>query len=333
MSKCADPILCFTINGKKLYRHFSLIKKHTQILQRKTNLVFDCGKCLMCRKKKAYELASRCVLHASLYDNNAFITLTYDETKDGYHNEMDYTDIQKFKKRLRSYIYRTFKRRIELFNVHEYGKLGKKHWHLIVFNEGFSDKELYTVRNGIPLYRSPTLERLWPFGFSTIGDVTEASAMYQSQYMEKDFKNGNVTNGKKSKSKHSGIGKPYFLKHYKQILSLGYVPIGGKKLPVPRYFQKLAKKHWAHFNQRDLFYDTQQRKQQFRPFKDGEANEEISKLFDYYTSLKAEYLKELEINWSGVISQYLTTSSAPDFIKANKNALRDLKNKNQQERF
>lgn len=40
----------------------------------------------------------RCVLHASLYKENCFITLTYDESKDGYHNNKEYADIQKFKK-------------------------------------------------------------------------------------------------------------------------------------------------------------------------------------------------------------------------------------------
>ena len=45
---------------------------------------------------------------------------------------------------------------------------------LIVF---FSDrKRIPGGASGAPLYRSDTLERLWPYGFSSIGDVTFESA-------------------------------------------------------------------------------------------------------------------------------------------------------------
>lgn len=329
--KCADPVLCFTVDNKKKYRHFSLCSK---IMLHLPHLVFDCGKCLHCRKKKAFELATRCVLHASLYQQNCFLTLTYDEKKETYHNVFDYSDIQKFKKRFRQKVWRDYKQRIEIFNVHEYGRNGKKHWHLICFNYDFVDKTLFTMSSNLPLYTSKLLQSLWPFGFSTIGDVSEASAMYQSQYMEKDFKNRNNNNKLyRSHSKHSGIAKPYFLLHYKQLLSLGYVPIGGRKLPLPRYFQKLAHKHWAHFNDTSYFFDTPDRKQVYRPFKLGEENKEISDLYAIYKATKDSRLPELEKEWNDVISQYLTDSDSPDFIKSNENKLYDLRNKNNLERF
>lgn len=328
---CADPVLCFTVNGKRIYRHFSLVRDHSLIL--KKTLVFNCGKCLFCRKKKSLELAKRCVLHASLYLENCFLTLTYDEKKEGYHNELDYTDIQKFKKRLRSYCFRKDGRRIEIFNVHEYGRNGKKHWHLICFGFNPIDRVLYTTSNLLPLYTSGVLSRLWPFGFHTIGDVSEASAMYQAQYTQKDIKNGNCANGRKSKSNHSGIGKPYFLKHYKQILSLGFIPMDGKKMPIPRYFQKLAHKHYCHFYEPTAFMSGAERKAIHRPFKKDQPNKEIADLFLEFKKLRTEFIKELEIQWDDVISQYLTNKREPGFIIANKNALHDLKNRNTLERF
>lgn len=300
----------------------------------KPHTVFDCGKCLFCRKKKAYELAQRCVLHASMYDKNCFLTLTYDETKETYHNEFNYPDIQLFKKNLRQHCNRNYNgKRIEIFNVHEYGKNGKKHWHLVVFNHDFEDKDLFTKKNGISIYNSKALSKLWAHGFNTIGDVTEASAMYQAQYMEKDFRNGNITNGKRSNSKHSGIARPYFLKHYNQILRLGYVPVNGKKMPVPRYFEKLAKKHWAHFFEKSLFFDHPDRKRQFTPFKSGEENYEIAKLYIDYKKQKEIKIQELEKEWNAVITQHFETGETPDFIKAGENALYDLKNKNTKEQF
>jgi len=226
--------------------------------------VFNCGKCIFCRKNKATELAARCVLHASLYQTNCFITLTYDEQREDYHNKFQYSDIQKFKKKLRRYVDYHYNKKIQIFNVHEYGKNGKKHWHLVIFNHDFSDKELHFMKNGHNYYHSENLKKLWPYGFNIVTDVTEASAMYQSQYMQKDFQYGYVLSEKKSHSKHSGIGRDYFLKHYKQILSLGYIPFGQRKMAIPRYFQKLAHKHYSHFYERQNFHDTSQRKKLYR---------------------------------------------------------------------
>nr|QJB19276.1 MAG: replication initiator protein [Microvirus sp.] len=326
--KCADPVLCYTDSkGNKKYRHFSL-SSHIHKLAHQ--LVFDCGKCLFCRKKKSYELASRCVLHASLYTDNCFLTLTYDEKKEGYHNVIDYTDIQKFKKRLRK---KCHPKKIEIFNVHEYGKNGKKHWHLVVFNHDFSDKTVHTIRNGIALYTSKALEILWPFGFNTIGAVETASAMYAAQYMEKDIANRNCTNGKRAKSNHSGIGRSYFMSHYRQILMLGYVPINGRKLPLPRYFQKLAHKHYCHFYEKSAFFDTTDRKRLYTPFKIGQENKEIADLFIEYKNIKAEKILEMEKEWNAVISQHLTEKTKPDFIRSNENALYDLNKKTSLEKF
>jgi len=326
--KCSDPVLVYNdTKGSRQFRHFSLAN---DIYKQMAQQVFNCGSCLFCRKKRALELASRCVLHGSMYEENCFLTLTYDEKKKTYHNTFQYSDIQKFKKRLRRHC---SKKKIEIFNVHEYGRNGKKHWHLIVFNHDFSDKTLFTVKNSIPLYTSRKLSDLWPHGFNTIGNVTEASAMYQAQYMEKDFKNNYVTSEKKSDSKHSGIGKPYFLMHYDQILKLGYIPIGGRKMPIPRYFQRLAHKHFSHFYEKENFFDNKYRKALHRPFKLGEENKKIADLFIEFKKVKDEKIKEYEAEWDAVILQYLTTKQKPDFIKSAENALHDLRNKQQPEKF
>lgn len=334
--KCADPVLRYTTDsGKKIYRNFSLAN---YIVKKCHDKVFDCGKCLNCRRKKSFELARRCVLHASSYRANSFITLTYDHID---NPDMEYDHIQKFKKKLRSYVYRTFGKRVEIFNVHEYGKGGRKHWHLIVFNHDFKkdvvkkkivEKKLYTIKNQNWIYTSEKLTELWKFGYHTIGDVSIASAMYQAQYMEKDFKNGNITNKRKSNSKHSGLGKPYFYQNYKQILRLGYIPIEGKKMPLPRYFEKLAHKHYCHYYDQEKFFDTPDRKPVYRPFKLGAENKEIADLFIDYKKLKDIKIEKLEKEWNEVISHYFE-GKQPEFIQAGVNALYDLKNKTAQEIF
>lgn len=349
--KCADPTLCYTRpDGRKTYRSFSMASRFHLLVHQ---TVFSCGKCLICRKKRAYELASRCVLHSSMYKQSCFITLTYDEKEESYHNVFNYPDIQRFKKILRNYhneveyshirskklkrrrVDKRFYKPFEIFNVHEYGRNKKKHWHLIVFGLDFQDKEVHSIKNNITIYKSKQLRQLWPHGYNTIGDVTEASAMYQAQYMEKDFKHGNNNSNLKSHSKHSGIGKPYFMSHFDQILSLGYIPFGGRKLPIPRYFEKIAQRHYAYFFDRSLFVARGNAKSApCRPF--GPKDSPIRRMADLYRtylSRKEEFKLDLEQQWKEVLETYLTTSESPDFIKSASNQLYDLRNKNTLERF
>lgn len=338
MPKCIDPVLCYTGQNSRKFRHFSLASPEFKALHQQ---VFNCGKCIFCRKRKASELAMRCVLHASLYKQNSFLTLTYDEKLPSYHNNFEYSDIQLFKKRLRSFVSYSFDRKIEIFNVHEYGKNGKKHWHLVLFNFDFTEdpdddigpRELHTVAGDHRIYRSKRLELLWPFGFSTIGSVTEASAMYQAQYTQKDMKNGNHSNTKRSHSKHSGIGRDYFLRHFRDLLRLGYIPFSGRKAPIPRYFLKLAHRHYCHFYDPSYFFDNKQRKAVYRPFPVGEENREIANLYHHYTNLKSDYLRNITEEWEDFISTSLFSKKETDFQKSGSNYLYDLKNKQSLEEF
>ena len=331
---CYDPVLVLQLNNRKIYRNWSMA---SHVVRVTAESVFDCGKCLSCRRKNARELARRVVLHASIYRDNCFVTLTYDPSREGYHNRLDYADIQKFKKRLREKVRRLDGRKIEIFNVHEYGAGGKKHWHLIVFNYDFSDKVVYTIRKGIPLYTSNELEGLWPFGFSTVGDVSEGSAMYQAQYTQKDIKNGNDGSTKKAKSNHSGLGKPYFYAFFKQCLSLGFIPFRGEEMPLPRYFEKIAHKHWCHFYDTSAFFKTLDRKALYRVFKqDGSLyqspNKEMADLYVVYLTKKEERIKERKADWEKFVNEY-DLKVVPDFVKSGENAVYDLKNKLQHERF
>lgn len=266
-----------------------------------------------------------------MYENNCFITLTYDETKENYHNNMDYSDIQKFKKSLRR---KLEPKKIEIFNVHEYGKNGKKHWHLVIFNHDFKDKEYLYTKNGNPIYQSNELAKIWKHGHNTVGSVTEASAMYQAQYTQKDIKNGNTNNKKKAKSNHSGIGLPYFMRHYRQILSLGYVPFGDKRVPIPRSFIRRAHKHYCHYYDQSYFFHTVDRKRWYTPFNNGDALKDLADLYIYYRdNIKQPHIKQLEEEWNETIAKHLETEEKPNFIKSAENFMYDLQNKNNAEQF
>lgn len=104
-------------------------------------------------------------------------------------------------------------------------------------------------------------------------------------------------------------------------------------MPIPRYFQKLAHKHWSHFYEQKNFFDWPDRKRLYRPFKNGEENQEIADLYAQFRETKQVYIQELEEEWCKVVSQYLTTKETPDFIKSFENKKHDLRNKLTDERF
>lgn len=269
-----------------------------------------------------------------MYTENSFITLTYDEKRQGYHNEFDYSEIQRFKKRLRQEIRRKHKKKIEIFNVHEYGRNGKKHWHLIVFNYGFPDKEKFP---GSEYYTSQELKKLWPYGYNSVGDVSEASAMYQAQYLQKDIKNGNSNNSKRSHSKHSGIGKAYFRAHWEQLLRLGYIPFNTRKMPLPRYYERMAHKHYSHFYEPENFSDHRERKKLYSPFKesrgDDGANRALADAYIDYKKRKDQKINDLTKEWEEYVEQYLKQENEADFVKSGANALYDLNKNINQENF
>lgn len=160
-----------------------------------------CGQCIGCRLERSRQWAMRCVHESSLYKRNCFITLTYDDSHLPEGGSLLMKDFQNFMKRLR----KEYGSGIRFFHCGEYGEscrvcrqsrrncecavfvpwLGRPHFHACLFNFDFDDKVLWTVRDTVRLYRSPSLERLWPFGFSSIGDVTFESAAYVARYITK----------------------------------------------------------------------------------------------------------------------------------------------------
>lgn len=214
----------------------------------------SCGQCIGCRLERSRNWAVRCVHEASLYENNCFITLTYDNENLPKDGSLDKTHFQKFMKRLR----KTSNEKIRFFQCGEYGEKNlRPHYHACLFNYDFSDKVLYRVVNGNRLYTSASLQRLWPFGFNTIGDVTFDSAAYVARYITKkilgkdawksycdvNYKTGEITKELEPEyttmSRRPGIGKPWLEKYKSDVYPLDYVVINGKKVPTPKYYDKL----------------------------------------------------------------------------------------------
>lgn len=154
------------------------------------SLALPCGTCVGCRLERARQWAMRCMDEASLYKENSFITLTFrPEVLSKRGAGLDVRDFQLFMKRLRKF---TGGQMIRYFHCGEYGStFYRPHYHALLFNMGFPDRVyLKHSKAGFPVYRSPSLEAVWPHGFSSTTDVTWGSAAYVARYHMK--KVGNV---------------------------------------------------------------------------------------------------------------------------------------------
>lgn len=207
-------------------------------------LEVPCGQCIGCRLERSRQWAVRCVHEASLYDKNCFITLTYDDDHVPGNGSLVKSDFQKFMKRLR----KKFGKGVRYYECGEYGeKLQRPHYHACLFNFDFPDKELWSIRGGVSLYRSRLLEEVWPFGFATVGDVTFESAAYVARYCTKKITGERSVGYYKGRvpefvtmSRRPGIGFDWYRAFRSDVYPDDFVVIrDGIKVKPPKYYDSL----------------------------------------------------------------------------------------------
>lgn len=242
-------------------------------------ITVPCGGCIGCRLDYARQWAIRCMHEASLYENNIFLTLTYNgkhlpfRDKNGVpsmESTLRKDDFQNFMKRLRK---RTsgfnkvkkelpdgriiYPRPIRYFHCGEYGeKFGRPHYHALIFNFDFRDKYYWRKSpcGTYRIYRSKTLEELWPYGFAEIGSVTFQSAGYVARYVVKKQKGksaedhynryredtGEALSFRQPEyvtmSRRPGIGKGWLEKYKDDVYPHDFTLVDGKKWKPPRFY-------------------------------------------------------------------------------------------------
>lgn len=209
---CYKPLKAYSV-------HSSLVTKKKVIYFRppcnipsSSLLSLPCGQCIGCRLEYSRQWAIRCMHESSLYENNCFITLTYNDLNVPRYNSLDVSHFQLFMKRLRKYYSDLYAKelyflnegfvsmakcrqyispfvpKIRFFHCGEYGEeLGRPHYHALLFNYDFPDRYKSGVNSstGTVYYRSDILEKLWTHGYSSIGNVTFDSAAYVARYVLK----------------------------------------------------------------------------------------------------------------------------------------------------
>lgn len=194
------------------------------------NMLVPCGRCFGCKKSKIFEWSIRLNCELQTHKGKAlFITLTYDD--DHYiDSSLNKKDLQDFLKRLRD---KLDYRKIKYYAVGEYGdKSFRKHFHLILFNVYYEDKDI--------------INDCWYNGFIDIAPVEQGSIYYVVGYVQKKleklllddnyYENLGYTPPFMVCSK--GIALDY-IHNYCDVLKRDMgIFLNGKKYPLPRYFRE-----------------------------------------------------------------------------------------------
>lgn len=218
-------------------------------------LDLPCRNCVGCRLEHSRQWALRCMHEAQMHSQNCFITLTYDDIYLPSDYSLKKEHFQKFMKRYR----KKFGNNIRYYHCGEYGsKYGRPHYHACIFGHDFDDKKLFKKRFGENLYTSADLRKLWPFGYSTVGDLNFKSARYvagycmkkQNGYLKKDYYKIKLSDGREfdrtpdyaTMSRMPGIGYSWFQKYKTDVYPSDNVIVNGRKCKPPRYYDRLFEK-------------------------------------------------------------------------------------------
>ena len=213
---CYHPITAWRSKEGRKAGKWPIVFKRTEGYT-SHEMKIPCGQCIGCKLERSRQWAIRCTNEASLYDKNCFITLTYSPENLPEDGSLKKRDFVLFMKRLR----KKYGEHIRFFHCGEYGEnFNRPHHHACIFNHDFEDKSHWNTLNGIPIYRSEQLEKLWPFGFCTIGSVTWDSAAYVARYCTKKITGSKAEEHYQGKepeyvtmSRNPGIGKAWYDKY------------------------------------------------------------------------------------------------------------------------
>lgn len=248
---CYNPIKAFyiedtyTVNGKRAIGF-------GECSDPERRLELPCGRCIGCRLDRSRQWAVRCMHEAQMHEKNAFITLTYNDDNLPVDGSLHVDHFQKFMKRLRK---AHPDLRIRFFHCGEYGEqFQRPHYHAIIFGYDFPDKKCFKwITNSkvgdIKYHVSQELERLWPFGYNIIGDVTFESCAYVARYILKKITGDQAEEHYDGRvpeyvtmSRRPGIGYDFYVQYLTDMFPCDIVVDSrGHKVKAPHfYLRKLA---------------------------------------------------------------------------------------------
>lgn len=222
--------------------------------------------------------ATRCVLEASMWSENYFITLTYDEEHKPYTDEMEDDeghiycdpgdgswngylqprDLTLFMKKLRKYWKKEFDHdNIRFFACGEYGeKYSRPHYHILMFNLPIPAEWLHLDhinKKGSACYTCPTIEKIWGNGIVCVNEFCWSAAAYTARYVTKKINGPTSSQHYASRgqtkefvrmSRMPGIARDFYEQHKDEIYDLDEIILKTGKETVrtikpPSYYDRL----------------------------------------------------------------------------------------------
>lgn len=190
--------------------------------------------------------------------HNSFLTLTYSPQQLPKDLSLDVTHWQKFAKRLRK-----AKGPFRFFHVGEYGDVHlRPHYHALVFGIDFhEDRKVFKRKaDGVNLYSSPTLDKLWGLGHASIGVVNSTTAAYVAHYCTKKLRGElgleqtrrfNPSTGEEwyvrpeyctMSRRPNGLGAGWLERFRSDVYPSDEIVEDGRRHPVPRYYDSLLER-------------------------------------------------------------------------------------------
>lgn len=249
---------------------------------------FGCGRCYYCRIKKSKVWTHRIILEANQHEENAFITLTYNDDNLPKGGTLVKRDLQLFFKRLRK---RIAPKKVRYFAVGEYGDRGRRpHYHVALFGyppcfEGRID------RGSICVCPSCTgIAESWKssdgvsLGFISVGALEPASAAYVAKYATKCMEEGDRDVRYPSgcvppfscQSLKPGIGTQFCDNIVTELIRAGktdisdlpnYLSHGTIRRPIGRYIRNKIRERVGITKQRAVEYAYEKMDEEMQPMR------------------------------------------------------------------
>lgn len=241
--------------GLSVYDGLNILfaKEHIEKIEKLVQV--PCGCCRECLDTISREWAFRILQEASRFENNYFITFTYNDENLPLDYMLDEKFFQDFNKKFKVYLKRKgLKSDFRFYGVGEYGSKGARpHYHCIYFNLDLNDlKYEYTDEQGNLHFSSKLIEDVYGKGFVDIGSVDVGSACYVARYCEKkrrlnksekeEKKKNGIVPEFSSMSRRPGIGAGAFnamLEDFKNGVYSHFVK--GSKFSLPLYYSRKIK--------------------------------------------------------------------------------------------
>jgi len=209
-----------------------------------------CGKCIGCRIDSSATWAGRIMNESQMHADSIMATLTYSNENLPDKGCIQYSDMQKFYKRLRKKGYK-----VRHFTGSEYGDLtGRPHYHAIIFGFWPEDAKLWGDASGNRHYTSEILTETWGLGHTQFTEVNFETAQYVANYCTKKI-TGELANDHYMRvdpetgevywlppeqgrmSRRPGIGKEWLDKYKSDVFPRDeYMPKPGVRIRTPKYY-------------------------------------------------------------------------------------------------